>query len=80
MDLHEISQDTQALTNCPVLLYTEDSEEASDVVACNATLQPMMTRTIIGDDYGEFPQYGVYFDCGHTFAQMEESLKWSEYL
>ena len=81
-ELQEISQTTQELKNCPVLIQEHDPLDPESVgyVLCNAFLQPMLTRTIIGDDYGEMPQYGVYFDCGHTFKEMEESLKWSEYV
>ena len=72
-DLYEISfKTTGTLKRCPVIL--------SDESTCGTELQVMTTYTIIGDDYGAWPEVGVFFDCGHTFAQMEMSIKMSEYI
>ena len=77
-DLYEISQNTKALKTCPVII--QNDEDSPEYNICGAVLQPMVTTTIIGDDYGSWPEIGVYFDCGHTFAQMATSLKYAEYI
>lgn len=71
-DLYEISQTTGTLEKCPVIL--------SDESTCGTALQVMVTNTIIGDNYGAWPEVGVYFDCGHTFADMEMSIRMAEYI
>ena len=81
-EIYEISQNTHPLNFCPVIVFKGtdevDTEDEADYEACGTVLQVMMTRTIVGDDYGEWPQIGVYFDCGHTLAQMEQSLKYGD--
>ena len=81
-NLYEISQNTEPLKTCPVLIKQHDplDPESFGYVPCGTTLEVMVTRTVMGDDYGELSQYGVYFDCGHTLKEMEEHLLHSEYI
>ena len=83
-DIHDLSQETRSLATCPVIVYrgTEevDTEIEEDYEECGCTLQVMATRTIVGDDYGSWPEIRVYFDCGHTLFQMEQALRYGEYM
>lgn len=63
---------TVTLTKCPVWV---PNEKHDDYVPCNSNLTLGVTTEIIGDDYGSWPVMRVQFTCGHTFLEMENSLK-----
>lgn len=79
-EVHTISDNVSELKNCPVLITVTDPEDHRDYEVCGSELKPKLHFSIVGDDYGEWPYYHIEFDCGHTFTQMEESLKYGEFL
>lgn len=81
-DFHELSQTTTALEFCPVFIVTSRYDDSDPIGyrQCGTRLQVMYTRTVMGDDYSEQVQHGVYFDCGHSIKDMESALSMEEFL
>lgn len=71
MDIETLSYNEVELTVCPVVTYDES--------VCNRPLKIMLTREVVGDEYGSWVVFHVGLGCGHTFDDIEQSEKYREY-
>lgn len=74
-EIHDLSSETTEIVACPVFIVGNDGPEN-----CGMPLRVMVTKTIRGDDYGDWPEFSVYFKCGHDFNEMMGSLKIAEFI
>lgn len=73
-EIRTLNQVTFTITKCPVLLESDEGV----AYFCNEDLEVVVDKAIIGDDYGSWPEYGVYFKCGHTLEQMKNSYRYGD--
>ena len=64
------------LKHCPVPVMGKD--DFVFVELCGEPLDVILNTDIVGDDYGSWSIYDVGFRCGHSFADMKKSMKFSE--
>lgn len=73
-EIRDLSSETTEIVACPAFIINDDG----DAENCGMPLTVMITTTIRGDDYGSWPHYSAYFACGHSFEDMEVSLKYKD--
>lgn len=78
VDIRELSATTVEIDTCPVLI-PDDSEE-DGFITCGARLQVLFTKTVVGDDYGSWPEFLFGFPCDHTFEDMKKSARIAEFV
>lgn len=71
MDIATLASDNATIAKCPTFVVGPDDLP----MPCDAPLHVTLTREVIGDDYGSWSTYSVGFECGHSFADMESSLR-----
>lgn len=69
-EISVISEQSRIITQCPVF-----EDEDGLPVPCNRDLVVIAATRFIGDEYGSWPVYDVYFECGHSFEAMKISLR-----
>jgi|WetSurSiteA1Bulk_404760.scaffolds.fasta_scaffold125090_2 hypothetical protein len=72
-NIQDLKVEQWQMTTCPVLVASEER-----YVECGWSLDPICVKTIRGDDYGSWGEYRIGFECGHSFKDMEDSMRASE--
>lgn len=71
MNIQTLAADSRTLTTCPTFVIGDDELP----VECGAEIRVVARREVVGDDYGSWSVFDVSFECGHTLADMQKSLR-----
>lgn len=70
-DVHTLAESSATLTHCPVFV----ADDSGEYRPCGEPLAVIATHTVSGDDYGSWGHDTVAFACGHTLAEMADSIR-----
>jgi len=74
-EIRELESNATTLTRCPAWVLGGD-EMAQE---CGQELRVRATMTIVGDDFGDWATFHVFFECGHTLEDMKRGLSYGQY-